>query len=245
MSVFTREVAAQIAGRVPGDQRENILNVWLNSLKEKSVTVNEFESCLSVTRAEHDDYFVVETERLNDKSSRTYRARRVVLAIGLRGRPNRLRLPNEDMQVTIDGTAQQKVLYSLTDPQAIRGRRIVIVGGGNVAVEAAVDLVATRIGSDIRPRSPGDMNHVTLLVRTSLAPTVKFANKFQLYQCADSGVLDMRFGVAIKEMRERELVLADVATGTELETIPNDHVFALIGGERPDRFLQSIGITLS
>jgi hypothetical protein len=39
--------------------------------------------------------------------------------------------------------------------------------------------------------------------------------------------------------------LEDVATGKEIETTPNDYVFALIGGERPDRFLQSIGITLT
>jgi hypothetical protein len=46
-------------------------------------------------------------------------------------------------------------------------------------------------------------------------------------------------------MRENELVLQDVETGRDLETIPNDYVFALIGGERPDRFLQSIGITIT
>ena len=46
-------------------------------------------------------------------------------------------------------------------------------------------------------------------------------------------------------MREHELVLEDVMTGAEVETIANDYVFALIGGERPDRFLKSIGITLT
>jgi thioredoxin reductase len=78
-----------------------------------------------------------------------------------------------------------------------------------------------------------------------LAPTVKFGNKFQLYQCADDGILDLRFGVAIKEMRENEVVLEDVRSGEVIGTIPNDFVFALIGGERPDRFLKSIGITIS
>jgi thioredoxin reductase len=169
----------------------------------------------------------------------------VVIAIGLRGAPNRLRLPNEDLKVTIDGRVEPKVLYSLTNPAEYRGKRIVVVGGGNVAVEAAVDLVANRIGSSIEPRPANEKNQVMLLVRTSLAPTVKFGNKFQLYQCADEGILDLRFGIAIKEMRERELVLEDVRTGAEVETIPNDFVFALIGGERPDRFLQSIGITLT
>lgn len=81
-------------------------------------------------------------------------------------------------------------------------------------------------------------------MRDYLAPTVKFGNKFQLYQCADNGIIDLRFGVGIKEMRENEIVLEDVKTKKELETIPNDYVFALIGGERPNRFLESIGITI-
>jgi thioredoxin reductase len=204
---FSRDVFAQIVGRVPGDQRENILRVWHNALDEKGIKVNEFESCKSVTRAEDGDYFVIGTERNEDKSARSYQARRVVIAIGLRGAPNRLRLPNEDLKVALGGSEHQKVMYSLTNPDDFRGKRIVVVGGGNVAVEAAVDLVAKRIGAGIEPRTGSERNQVTLLVRTSLAPTVKFGNKFQLYQCADAGLLDLRFGVAIIEMREHELVL--------------------------------------
>lgn len=83
-----------------------------------------------------------------------------------------------------------------------------------------------------------------MLVRDYLAPTVKFGNKLQLYQSADNGIIDLRFGAGIKEMRENELVLEDVKSKKELETIPNDYVFALIGGERPNRFLESIGITI-
>ena len=245
LSEFSSDIFEQIVARVPGDQRENILRVWLSALDEKGIMINEFESCKSIARAEDGDYFLIGTERSEDKSARSYRSRRVVIAIGLRGAPNRLRLSNEDLKVRIDGREQQKVMYGLTNPDDFRGKRIVVVGGGNVAVEAAVDLVAKRIGSEIEPRVPADRNQVALLVRTALAPTVKFGNKFQLYQCADEGILDLRFGVAIKEMREHELVLEDVETGAEIETIANDYVFALIGGERPDRFLKSIGITLT
>ena len=244
LSGFRSDIADQLQTKIPGDQRENILDVWLGNLAEKGVTVNENESCKAVTKADDGDYFVVKTERGSEKSPKTYAARRVVIAIGLRGAPNKLRLPNEDLKFTIDGREQPKVLYDLSNPAAFRGRRIVIVGGGNVAVEAAVDLVATRDGSAISPRSADNMNHVTLLVRDSLAPTVKFGNKFQLYQCADDGLIDLRFGVGIKEMRENELVLEDVRSRKEIETIPNDYIFALIGGERPTRFLESIGITI-
>ncbi len=244
LAEFRSDIAAQLEVKIPGDQRENILGVWLNSLADRGVTVNENESCKTVNRAEDSDYFIVNTERGADKTPQAYTARRVIIAIGLRGAPNKLRLPNEDLKIKIDGREEPKVIYGLSNPQDFWGLRLVVVGGGNVAVEAAVDLVATRDGAAITPRSPETMNKVTLLVRDYLAPTVKFGNKFQLYQCADDGIIDLQFGVGIKEMRENELVIEDVKTKKETGTIPNDFVFALIGGERPNRFLESIGITI-
>jgi thioredoxin reductase/NAD-dependent dihydropyrimidine dehydrogenase PreA subunit len=241
---FRSAIADQLKAKIPGDQRENILAVWHGNLADHGVAINEQESCKTVSKADDGDYFVINTERGTEKAPQTYRARRVVIAIGLRGAPNKLRLPNEEMKIVLDGREQQKVIYSLTNPAEYRGKRIAVVGGGNSAVEAAVDLAAKRVGTAIEPRPPEERNQVTLLVRDYLAPTVKFGNKFQLYQCADDGILELRFGVAIKEMRETELVLSDVVTGAEVGSIPNDIVFALIGGERPDRFLKSVGIEI-
>jgi thioredoxin reductase len=241
---YIDEIVDQLATKIPGDQRENILAVWLGSLAERNVSINEYESCKSITRVDGRDHFVVETEAGSEKTPRKYTARKVVIAIGLRGAPNKLRLPNEDITTTINGTQEPKVIYGLSDPMEFRGRDIVIVGGGNVAVEAAVDLVAVRDGSTISPRRPEDMNRVTLLVRDFLAPTVKFGNKLQLFRCADDGLIDLRFGEGIKELREQDVVLEDVRSKKETGTIRNDTVFALIGGERPNRFLESIGIAI-
>jgi len=239
------QIAEQLRAKVPGDQRENILAVWLASLHDKGVRVNEFESCKTVARADDGDYFTIRTESGIEATPKTYTARRVILAIGLRGAPNKLRLPNEDMKIRIEGREEPKVHYGLSNPQDFYGCRIVIVGGGNVAVESAVDLVAERDGASITPRPPESMNKVTMLVRDYLAPTVKFGNKLQLYRCVEEGLIDLRFGVGIREMRENEVVLEDVVTKELLDTLPNEYVFALIGGERPNRFLESIGITIS
>jgi thioredoxin reductase len=238
------EIAGDLKTKIPGDQRERILSVWLGGLEEKGVRINEQESCKTVKRADDGDHFVIETERGNSKTPMTYTASSVVLAIGLRGAPNRLRLPNEELKISVNGKAESKVLYALSNPDDYRSKHLIVVGGGNSAVEAAVDLVAKRDGSNITPRAAEERNKVTLLVRDYLAPTVKFGNKFQLYQMFDAGILDIRFGVAIKEMRENEVVLANVQTEEETDVIPNDYIFALIGGERPDRFLKSIGIEI-
>ncbi len=244
ISNFRSEISDQLQTRIPGDQRENILAVWLGSLADKGVRVNENESCKTVNRADDGDYFVINTEHGAEKTPHTYKARKVIIAIGLRGAPNKLRLPNEDLKFSIGGHEEVKVIYGLSNPMEFRGRKLIVVGGGNVAVEAAVDLISVRDGSSITPRRPEDMNQVTLLVRDYLAPTVKFGNKLQLYQCADEGLIDVRFGEGIKEMRENEVVLENVVTKQETGTLPNDYIFALIGGERPNRFLESIGIEI-
>ncbi|MGE3465300.1 MAG: NAD(P)-binding domain-containing protein [Pyrinomonadaceae bacterium] len=244
MAQFKADIADQLQTKIPGDQRENILAVWLGSMEQKGVKINENESCKTVTPAADGPYFTIATEQGNEKTPHEYTARKVVIAIGLRGAPNKLRLPNEDLKFTIDGHEEAKVIYGLSNPLEFRGRRLIVVGGGNVAVEAAVDLVCTRDGNAITPRQSEDMNQVTVLVRDFLAPTVKFGNKLQLYQCADDGLLDLRFGVGIKEMREHEVVIETVPGSEIVDTIPNDYIFALIGGERPNRFLESIGITI-
>jgi thioredoxin reductase len=246
LNVMRRDISGDLQYKIPGENRERILSVWHGKLEEKNIKINEYESCKSVKKAEDGNYFTIKTERGTAKEPQTYTARVVVLAIGLRGSPNKLRVKDEEsIQININGKPENKVLYSLSNPGDYKGRNIIIVGGGNSAVEAAVDLVATREGSTITPRPPEERNNVTLLVRSYIATNVKFGNKLQLYQCLDDGILDVKFGVAISELREREVDIISVQSKKPVGTIPNDYVFALIGGERPDKFLESIGISIS
>lgn len=239
-----RAVWHNLTRRIAGDQRERILEVWHGTMREKGVRINEAESCKAVKPAEDGDYFLVTTEQLATNEQQTYRARRVVLAIGLRGTPRKLGVAGEDMSFTIDGREEEKVLYRLSNPGDFKRRRIVVVGGGNSAVEAAVDLVAQRVGDRLEFRPPEETNDVTLLVRSDFKTDLKFGNKLLAYQCIDAGVLNVRFRAAVKEVREREVVINDVETKQEVATIANDYIFALIGGDRPDRFIKSIGIEI-
>ncbi|MEO6393125.1 MAG: NAD(P)-binding domain-containing protein, partial [Pyrinomonadaceae bacterium] len=238
------KILQQLSRKVPGEQRERILEYWCESLREKGVRINEGESCRSIVRAPEGDHFIVSTERLVTSQPVTYRARRVVLAIGLRGTPSRLRVPGEELRVTIDGREQEKVLYRLANPDDFHRRQIVVVGGGNSAVEAAIDLVADREGQGLSFRPAETANDVTLLVRSEFKTDLKFGNKLLAYQCVDAGRLKIHFRSAIKEIRPGEVVVVDSVTSHEKETIPNDLVFALLGGERPDKFLESIGIQI-
>ena len=209
------------------------------------MVINEGESCKSVKRAEDGDYFTVQTEKGVEKEKVTYRTRRVVLALGTRGTPMKLRLPGEEMKVTRDGRTEDKVKYKLADPESYKRKKIIVVGAGNSAIEAAVDLVARRDGDRISFRPPEEINEVTLVIRSDLKTDLKFGNKLQVYQCIDEGKIKAYFGTSIKEIRDGEVVLMNARTSEVKETVPNDYIFAMIGGDRPTRFLESIGIKIA
>src|SRR5687768_17973062 len=227
-----------------GAQREAILEGWKQAMVETGVRVNETESCKSVKKAEDGDYFVIQTEKGAEKEKVTYRARRVVLALGNRGTPMKLRVAGEEMKVTRDGKAEDKVRYKLTDPEEYRRKRIIVVGAGNSAIEAAVDLVARRQGDKITFRPPEEINDVTLVIRSDMKNDLKFGNKLQVYDCIDEGKIKVFFGTGIKEIRDEEVVLMNARTEEVKATIPNDYIFAMIGGDRPTKFLEAIGIKI-
>lgn len=228
-----------------GEQREKILDSWIGTMKSNDVTVNEGESCKSVKKAEDGDYFIVQTEKGVERQLVTYRARRIILALGNRGTPMKLKVPGEEIKVALDGRVEDKVRYKLTDPELYKHKQIIVVGAGNSAIEAAVDLVAKRNGDQITFRADHEINQVALVIRSDMKNDLKFLNKLQVYQCIDEGKITAYFGTSIKEIREDNVVLMNARTTEEKAVIPNDYIFAMIGGDRPTKFLESIGIQIA
>jgi thioredoxin reductase (NADPH) len=231
---------------VPGAglPREELIETWKRTVLARGVRVNEREGCKSVRRADDGDYFVLETEAGESNEPRAYRARRVVLALGNRGTAKRLGVPGEDLKIVRGGRPENKVRYRLADAGQLRGLKVIVVGAGNSAIEAAVDLAARRDGDQIAPRDGAEANEVSLVVRGDLKNDLKFDNKVRVYDCIDAGLIKPYFGAAIKEVRGGEVVLMNSRTGEEMAALENDLVFALIGGERPTEFLKSIGIKI-
>lgn len=238
------EARGGIAINGDGDQRERLLDSWMATMMNQEVVINEREECKTVKRATDGDYFIVETEKGEQREPCNYRARRVVLAVGNRGAPMRLGVPGEEMKIGQNGHREDKVVYALSNPDDFQQKKIVVVGGGNASVEAVVDLVARRHGNQIEFRAPHEINEVTFVLRAAFTNDVKFGNKQQLYRCIDEGKVKILFDTVIKEIREREVVLADTWTQAEKERVDNDYILALIGGAPPTKFLQSIGITI-
>ncbi|HYP27675.1 MAG TPA: NAD(P)-binding domain-containing protein [Blastocatellia bacterium] len=258
-----------------GDKKEQILESWMRTMKSNGIAIHDQESCKDIKREQ--GFFRVVTEKGKLKDTSAYKARAVILAIGNRGTPMKLRVPGEELTIKLQpglvkhcvkcGAARQgaqvrcaacgsqfpetltasyqdsKVKYRLTDPDDYSGRKCVVVGAGNSAVEAAVDLCGLRRDGDGMTFTRD--NEVTLVVRSDFKADLKLGNKMNVYDCMDKGRIKVYFRAEIKEIKEGEVVLKDVKTGEEKARIPNDYVFALIGGEKPTKFLESLGVKIS
>lgn len=266
----------------PGATKEAMIGSWFESMKSSGVRINEFEGCKSI-KAEN-GMFVVGTLQEKAKQEQKYKARRVLLAIGNRGTPMKLRVSGEDMKFNTAGppvlpdkcakcgTARsgankfcsecgeqytlvpgpviedERVKFKLSDPNDYIGKHVVIVGAGNSAIEAAIDLAAYRSADGTEIVGWRD-NTVTLVVRSDFKGDLKLGNKMMVYDCIDAGRIKAYFGMTIKEIVPGEVVLMsarerDPKTAKEAARFQNDYIFALIGGEKPTKFLEGIGVQI-
>jgi len=90
-------------------------------------------------------------------------------------------------------------------------------------------------------------NIVTLVIRSDFKSDLRLGNKMKVYQCIDEGKIKAYFGLTVKMITETEAVLMDARerdplTAEEKARIKNDYVFALIGGDKPTKFLENLGI---
>jgi thioredoxin reductase (NADPH) len=142
----------------------------------------------------------------------------------------------------------ERVKYRLSDPNKYSCKHIVVVGAGNSAVEAAIDLAAFRSEEGTELVGWRD-NAVSLVIRSNFKSDLKLGNKMMIYDCMDAGRVKAFFGQTIKEVTHNEVALMsardrDPKTAKETARIKNDYVFALIGGEKPTKFLESIGVKI-
>jgi thioredoxin reductase/Pyruvate/2-oxoacid:ferredoxin oxidoreductase delta subunit len=192
--------------------KEDLLHTWNRVLEKTGVAVEEG---VKVTGIEGEDgRFTVVTERGKLQASK------VVLAIGRRGTPRRLGVPGED---------QEKVLYGLTDPEQYQNQRVLVVGGGDSAVEAAMQLAEESNAE------------VTLSYRGPELARCRDANRQKFAAMVQAGRIEAVLPSQVKAVRPREVILD--ANGTQA-TLPNDFVIVSIGGELPTEFLSKAGVSM-
>jgi thioredoxin reductase/Pyruvate/2-oxoacid:ferredoxin oxidoreductase delta subunit len=191
--------------------KENLLAFWDMILNRADFNVSTSEKVEDVRKGD-DGIFTVVT--VNNQ----YRARAVILALGRAGEPRKLGVKGEDFP---------KVMYRLIEADHYINKKILVVGGGDSAVEAAMGL-ASQTG-----------NQVTLTYRSERFSRIKERNAKRIEDCVRSGTVRVLFNSNPIEFKPESVVL-DV--DGSVQEIPNDFVWIFAGGTPPNAFLKRIGI---
>ncbi len=210
--VMVQPVEFPRLGRLPRLEysKEELLEIWEKLHTEEDLDIRVGVRVTAV--AGQIGSFEVET------SAGSFRARHVVLALGRRGTPRRLNVPGEDLA---------KVSYRLIDAEAYAGRRVLVVGGGDSAVEAAM-------GLEHQPDSV-----VTVSYRKDSLMRIKQRNAERITPLIEDGRLDFQGSTSVQSIEPDSVVLK----GPDgLVTIPNDDVFILAGGIPPFGLLREMGV---
>lgn len=191
--------------------KEDLLEFWKKVLSRADFRCCQGEKVTDI-RKEQDGIFTVTTPKGR------YRSRNVILALGKSGSPRKLGVKGEELP---------KVMYRLIEADHYVNKRVLVVGGGDSAVEAAMGL-GHQVG-----------NQVTLSYRKEAFSRLKERNAERIQESVRKGKVKVIFHSNPLEFRKDSVVL-DVKGKTQ--EIPNDYVWIFAGGEPPTAFPKKIGV---
>jgi thioredoxin reductase/Pyruvate/2-oxoacid:ferredoxin oxidoreductase delta subunit len=194
--------------------KDELLALWQKVLTKNNITISETEKVISITK----NYEIFDVRTSKDQ----FTAASILLAIGRRGSPRKLGVPGEK---------KPKVYYRLLEPEQIHDKNILVVGGGDSAVESALLLA-------------DENNYVTLSYRGEAFKRLKPKNLERLEKAKEAKKINVILNSNVKEIKDDSVILLTSSDEKESE-IKNDLVYVFIGGELPNKFLESIGIKIT
>jgi thioredoxin reductase (NADPH) len=212
--VMTAPATVPLVGKVDlrRTSKEALLDFWREVERKTGVKVNYKERVEDIVR--DGAGFIVKTTRA------TYRTHSVLLAIGRRGTPRKLGVSGEELP---------KVVYRLIDPEQYQGQNVLIVGGGNSALEAAASVAEN-----------GGRN-VVLSYRGEAFGAANQANRQRVTAASQGGNLKIMLKSNVQRILAEAVVIAQ--EGREFQ-INNDAVIVNAGGVLPTDFLRRVGINV-
>ena len=190
-------------------QKEQLLETWTKIETEHQLNIRYHESVTAIVAVPQG--FKVTT------TSGEYHAGTVLLAIGRRGTPRKLGVPGEDLP---------KVVYRLIDPRQYQGRKVIVVGGGDSALEAAASIAE-------------EGGEVILSYRGDAFQRAKPRNRDRVQKAQEGGKLQVMLNSQVKAITSTK---AQLAVGGVMVEVDNDDIIVNAGGILPTDFLKRIGI---
>jgi thioredoxin reductase (NADPH) len=195
--------------------KEEVLEKWFGELKKYQLDIRCSEEVREIAPLEGKKGFKVTT------SKGSYTSLRVVLATGTRGNPRRLAVPGAD---------KDKVAFILIDADTHNNQDVMVCGGGDSAVEAAIAIANANNGS----------NRVSMSYRKASFDRIKDRNRESL----DKAVAEKRITLYLEtnpvEIKDDSVVLKK-ADGSTFE-VPNHGLYCMLGADPPVTWLQKIGV---
>lgn len=194
--------------------KSELLELWQTVLSKNKITINEQEKVESIEKK--NGIFSLTTNK------GTYNSKTILLAIGRRGSPKKLGVKGEE---------KEKVAYRLLEPELIHNQKILVIGGGDSAIEAALLLA-------------GEDNDVTLSYRGESFSRIKPRNLELIKEFSLNGKVKVLLKSVVNEINDNTVIL-NLSDENEDVELQNDLVYIFAGGELPTVFLEKIGVRIT
>lgn len=193
--------------------KEELMEIWQRVLTEQKLKIH-FSERMEDIQPDTTGGFTLRTNK------GSYRTANVLLGIGRRGTPRKLGVPGEE---------QPKVVYRLIDAEQYRGKAVLVVGGGDSALEAALDLA----------NQPG--TKVTLSCRDKVFDRAKPKNRDRIAAAVNADKVRQIMDSRVQQIQLKHVVMR---TPDDIFDLPNDAVIVCAGGELPTPMLKKMGIQI-
>jgi len=214
--VMTHPMELPLYGKVKFREtsKAQLLNLWTSVLSKNDIKIKEKTKVETIHN--ENNIFIIETT-----DNEVFTSQTVLLAIGRRGTPRKLNVPGE---------VSEKVAYRLLEPEEINDKKILIVGGGDSAIESALSLAKS--------------NRVTVSYRGEAFNRLKPKNAAKIKSAISGGLIDVKFNANVISI-ETDFVNYKDQNKEEVKKIENDLVYIFAGGELPSQFLKKTGIKIT